>query len=93
MLQKGFSSSKFGEEVIVIYQASDAWCSSMGLKEWMDICVAYLKNNWVNSCLNGTFSMFFGCASTPKSRVQRMAFHNMQKEDNKWVNPLLTLGK
>ncbi len=77
MLQKGFSSRKFGEKVIVIYQAQEAWRSSMGFKEQMDICVAHLKNNWVNNCLNGTFNMSLGAPPPPKSRVQGMAFHNM----------------
>lgn len=84
--------TKSCEEVTVVYQAWDAWCTSMGLREKMDRCVAYLKNNLFGTCLNRAFVIFPGGPTPPKSKVHGTTFHSMQSEENDWVNPHLVLG-
>ncbi len=67
----------YGKEVIAIYQVQDTWCISMGFQEEMDVCLAYLKNNQVDICLNGAFAFLLGGLPPPKLKMCGMAFHNM----------------
>jgi hypothetical protein len=74
--------TRYGKEVMAVYQVQDTWRTSMGFQEEMDICFTYLKNNWVSNCLNGAFIFILGGLPLPKLKVCGMAFHNMQKEEN-----------
>jgi hypothetical protein len=59
----------------------------------MDRCVAYLKNNWVNNCLNGAFTIMFIGPPLPKSKVRGTTLDSMQRKEDDWVNPLLAMGR
>lgn len=81
-LQSGFATTGFGEEVVVVYQMQDTWCTFMGFQEEMDRCITYFKKiglvvPWIRHSL--FYLLTFHC---PKSRVRGMAFHSMQREEN-----------
>jgi hypothetical protein len=74
--------TRYGEEVMAVYQMQNTWCTSMGFQVEMDKCVTYLKDNWVGICLNGAFVFLLGGLPPPKLKVCGMAFHNMQRKEN-----------
>jgi hypothetical protein len=55
---------KFGEEISIVYQAWNTWCTSIGLQKEMDKCFIWLKLQWVGSYLNGVF-MFIHSGMSP----------------------------
>ncbi len=87
-----FVTTKFGNEVAMVYQVQDTWCISMGLQEKMDKCVTYLKENWVGNCLSKAFIFLPNGPPPPKLKVRGTTFHNMQIKEDEWVNPLVMMG-
>jgi hypothetical protein len=81
------------KEIAFIYQAWNAWCIFIGLQEEMGRCLARFKLQWLGSYLNEAIMLFHGALPPLVLTIQRMAFPNMQSENDKWVNLFLAFGK
>jgi len=81
------------KNITYVYEIWDSWHTSIGLQEEIDKCLIWLKLRWSGNYLNETFTILPNAPPFPILKIRGMTFHNIQHEEDEWVNLFYSMGQ